>query len=1323
MLDLLSLCGGRLECEEFLVMKLFLIFIFLFLYAVADEKIRFGVFAYKGIEQTRAQYEPVVEELNKKLNGRVELFVLTQDELSKKVKQGELDIITTNPAHFLSLRYNYGLGGAVATLRGYKDGIITDKLAGVIVVKNESEIKELKDVASKNIATPSLRHLGGFMAQAYELKIHGIDILKHKEKIKTFTTHQDVIKAVVNNKTDVGFVRDGILEEMYANGELERGQLRVVNEFVASSHPFVHSTALYPEWPVAPLNHTPSALSKEFVAALFDIRPSERLKLAGIYDYTMPYDYILTEEILRALKMPPFDKVAEVSVAEILSKHQDVLVVTGLFLIVLIFFVFKKTKERNLFHLLLSNMGEGVYGVDKQGRCIWINKKALEILGYSEKEVVGTNQHHLFHHHRVDGREYGESECPIFLSSQDGKSRSVNDWFVKKDGSFLPVSLIITATNKDEAIVVFRDISNERAIELKQEALQRELVAERDLFSSGPVLVITWLPTENWPVTYVSANVTELLGFTPSEMIDEHFVYAELIHPDDIAMVAGEVSAYMAAKQDAFEQSYRLRCKNGVYKWFYDFTQMVRDETGKIVAIHGYIFDQTQLKTVQDELVRKDELFELFFKQSMYGFFFMMIDEPIEWHDGADKEALLDYVFEHQRITKVNGAMLSQYGAKEEEFLGFRPKDFFAHDLAYGRRIWGEFFDRGTWHLDTAEEKFDGTQMIINGDYICLYDKQGRITGHFGVQKDVTAERRMQDAIIEAKDEAQKANSSKSLFLANMSHEIRTPINAIVGFTDLILQTKLDDEQKNFAQKMQLSSKMLLGIVNDLLDYSKMEAGKLELERSCFDIQSVFNSLKSMFMGTAQSKKLSFSCSLDEKMPALLLGDELRLTQVLINLINNALKFTEYGFVSLRVAILSQTSQNIVLRFSVKDSGIGMNEAEVGRLFSPFMQADVSTTRRYGGTGLGLSIATKLVSAMNGKLEVFSEQGVGSEFVFDAEFGVVQSGTIASKCSIDVASSYPDFSHLKLLLVEDNAVNQEVVIAMLAKSGIALTVANNGKEALDIIVRDDKFFDIVLMDLQMPIMDGYEASRRIMESGKKVPIVALSATIMLERRESLAKHGISDYLSKPIDMKRLMGVIAKWCSLSSVENVEMLDSDYLASSIGASPALQKKLYTIFLSELEGKFASLVDEISSKDVQAKGVVHALKGASGNLGLTKLYSLLSAIDALYKDEKQIPDTMINELSTVLEQTKEHLGATLTTLGNDTITKAVSDDEFAALMQLARKILKEGGIMPASKQQLFYDALTSRVGADELEGYVQAIENFDYDLAIERLNQWNL
>jgi len=481
-------------------------------------------------------------------------------------------------------------------------------------------------------------------------------------------------------------------------------------------------------------------------------------------------------------------------------------------------------------------------------------------------------------------------------------------------------------------------------------------------------------------------------------------------------------------------------------------------------------------------------------------------------------------------------------------------------------------------------------------------------------------------------EEAESASRAKTAFLANMSHEIRTPMNSIIGFSELALDDELPPRTREYLGKILENADGLLQIINDVLDISKVESGKMELEHIPFNIHDLFASCRTLIMPMAVEKGLMLYFYAEPSIGKRPLGDPIRLRQVLVNLLSNAVKFTNAGTVKLQAAITERDEKTITMHFEVRDSGIGMLDEQIRKIFEPFTQAETGTTRQYGGTGLGLPITKNIVELMGGTLMVESTPGVGSKFSFDLIFDTidVSDDDLYKRKMVFNDLEKPIFEG-EVLLCEDNAMNQQVIREHLARVGLRTIVAENGKVGVEMVQRrmnnDEKQFDLIFMDMHMPVMDGLEAASKILSLDTGIPIVAMTANIMANDREIYRKSGMRDCVGKPFTSQELWHCLMKYLHpvrWQSVDEGQRMQPVAQSSAQGAGRGgdidmdAQQVLQTLFVKNNLHKFEEINDALQSGDITlAHRLAHTLKSNAGQVGKTALQRTAAEIEQQLKD----------------------------------------------------------------------------------------------------------
>ena len=1248
--------------------------------------------------------------------------------------------------------------------------------------------------------------------------------------------------------------------------------------------------------------------------------------------------------------------------------------------------------------MLMEATGQGIYGIDLQGNCTFVNRAACELICYRPEEVLGRNTHDLIHHHKPDGSVYPLEECPLYRAFKRGEGCSIDSELIwRRDGTAVPVEYSSFPIFEGEvitgAVVTLVDITERKRAEERLRASEQLF---RSIFENAQI-GIAYFNIDNQEHTSNNA-LHEMLGYSGEEL-SRLEQWDEIVAPEERASGAERYAELIQGKRDTDEYEQRFIRRDGRIVVASEKFQLIRDGAGKPQYIVGLTEDITERKHAQEALQQSENLFRSIFENSQIGISIFAIETQThitnralqemlgsseedlkgleQWdrlvhpddraagakryaellagkrdtdeyghryirRDGItvvgngryqllrdatgkpqylvaltediterkrseealqESEQLFRTIFENAPVgISLYNIPKAQYFTNRtlHEMLGYSHEDLSSvakwdqiihpDQRASGAKRYQELLE-GKFDYDEWEQHFvlrDGRLVIADGAFTMIRDTAGHPQFLLNTTKDITDRKQAESDLLTAKEEAVAATKAKSDFLANMSHEIRTPMNAILGMTHLALKTELTAKQRDYLTKTKVAAQALLGIINDILDFSKIEAGKMDVENTEFRLDQVLEDLSAVVCQKARDKDLEFLISSPSNLPPNLVGDPLRLGQILINLVNNAVKFTERGEVVVTVALEEQLEDRAELRFSVRDSGIGMTPEQSAKLFQAFSQADTSTTRKYGGTGLGLSISKRLVEMMQGDIWAESEIGVGSTFHFTAWFGIgsedkrkrfipdlagiralvvddnsqarevlaetlrvfalradsVSSGedaireiaaadsldpyrlvfmdwhmpgmdglqathiikrnnrlkhipkvvlvtsfgqgdigTQAEKIGIDSYLLKPvnqsllydtlvelfgfaglessrsrakkdegtvhDATGIRVLLVEDNEMNQQVATELLESAGAIVTVANHGGEAVKILTEGDQAtaFDVVLMDLQMPEMDGFTATRLLRSHPglQKFPIIAMTAHAFVEERQRCLDAGMNDHVSKPIDPDNLFSTLLRWAkprpkqamdpkksalSLKASDEVVLPDIAGINTADGLKRvAGNRRLYRDLLRQFaatEGNAAAKISTaLESGDLKlAERVAHTVKGIAGNLGITEVESLARKLEIAIRDGEGRILALLVEFASLMSAQVLSIEDALCELGNvrqeEAGTSSFNAEAASDAIAHLRTLLEASDGNAEESFRSLQDAVSGVVDKQYLDDLSASINNFDFDSALVNLDE---
>ncbi len=1112
-------------------------------------------------------------------------------------------------------------------------------------------------------------------------------------------------------------------------------------------------------------------------------------------------------------------------------------------------------KSQDRLQTILQTADEGFWFIDNEAVTLDVNDEMCAILGRPREEIVGRKVPEF-----LDEVNQGIHAEQMRLRAE-GKTGAFELALTRPDGT--QVSCLFNATplfdenqKRIGSFAMVTDITERK----RAESEHRKLFAAIE--SSMVSVVIT---NAQGTIEYVNPKFCDVTGYTAEEAIGQNpKILNAGIHPPEFYKKMWETLS--AGKEWSGEICNKK--KSGELYW----------EWASISPIPGPDGNTTNFVAVKQDITKQKEAEE-------------KIRESQEFLEGIidNSPALIFSKHLDGRYLIVNRQWCERLDLSKENTIGKTDHDLFPKDIADRfRENDHEVIEKGE-PLEYEEAVIqDGTEHTYFSVKFPIFGPENKPYAVCGISTDITERKRMEDALVDARLEADAANKAKSDFLATMSHEIRTPMNAIIGMTHLCMQTDLTGKQEDYLTKIKNASHSLLGIINDILDFSKIEAGKLDMESIEFNLDETLNNLSTIISTKAEEKGLEILFDTAPDVPHDLVGDPLRLGQVLTNLTNNSIKFTEKGEIIVSTELIERDSEKTHLRFTVRDSGIGMTREQAAKLFRPFTQADTSTTRKYGGTGLGLTICKRLVNMMGGDISVDSEPGVGSTFTFTAVFGrpkgkkekrlitpvnmqglrvlvvddnaesrnILQSMLESFSFNVSVASSGPEglaeleaadrdhpydlvlmdwkmpgmngieaskkikaeedlekiptiimvtaygreevmqqaeeigldgflvkpltpstlFDEIvgvfakdtaaktakvvaqrpaaaghairgaRILLVEDNEINQQVAQEILESAGTTVTIANDGREGVEKVKTAE--FDCVLMDCQMPEMDGYEATRAIRQDPQfaSLPIIAMTANAMSGDREKCFNAGMNDHVAKPIDVEDLFSAMAKWIDSTKLpetadeeiptaagetsEEVSLpdrlpgLDVQSGLARMGGNPKSYMKLLSKFRDSQSDASREIKEKLDSDDLEtAERLAHTLKGVSGNIGATDLQAAALDLETAIKDKNKeayegllsnVSDAMNEVISSI--QSVEEASAQPDEAAEE--TAPFDPEEIAREFSDLAELLRDDDTEAIDTLESIRGKVTDSTALEQFKKLEKMINQYEFEEALEML-----
>ena len=873
---------------------------------------------------------------------------------------------------------------------------------------------------------------------------------------------------------------------------------------------------------------------------------------------------------------------------------------------------------------------------DAKGVIQIFNVGAERMLGYTAAEVLNKNTpadisepQELIARAKALSIEIGTPITPGFEALAFKASRGIEDiyelTYIRKDGSRFPAVVSVTALrDAQDAIIGYLLIGTE----LKAGALQSAIFNSAN-FSS--------IATDAKGVIQIfNVGAERMLGYTAAEVMNK-ITPADISDPQELIARAKALSVELGTAITPGFEALVFKASRGIED-IYELTYIRKDGSRfpamvSVTALRdaqdsiiGYLLigtDNTARKVVEEEQKISDQRLrdQQFYTRSL-------IESNIDALMTTDPSGI---------ITDVNKQTEALTGCTRDELIGAPFKNYFTDPERAEAGIKRVLRERSVTDYELTARAFDGKQTVVSYNATTFYDRNRKLQGVFAAARDVTERKRVEMELKQAKAVAESASRTKSDFLASMSHEIRTPMNAIMGIADLLAKTPLSPEQDKYVQIFRRAGDNLLNLINDILDLSKVEASQLELERTGFSLSDHLEKVTEMVSARAVEKGLALVVEIAPDVRTELVGDPTRLRQVLLNLLGNAIKFTESGEVSLRVTREQDDAVPTALRFTVSDTGIGIPSEKLGRVFERFTQADSSTTRRFGGSGLGLTISKRLVELMEGRVWAESTVDKGSVFSLVVPFESWVGPALQAKEPVDTQRDLP-LPALSILLAEDSPDNCIITVAYLDNTPYRIEIAETGAIACEKFLVGH--YDLVLMDRQMPVMDGLTATRKIraweLENDRPpTPIIALTASALKGDREKCLAAGCTAFLTKPIKQEVLLQAIKEHVIAARAQS-KQIDGPNDEAPVRGNPKFAH-LIPAYLKSCREKNVALRDALEESDFQTLEVLgHGMRGAGGMFGFPAITEIGAAIQQAAENcDLTASRRWVNELSDCLDR----------------------------------------------------------------------------------------